>query len=260
MGERTEATTPPDRRATPAAARHDATASPSLLHRAAQALFRVRNFNDIHERAAELGLRLPLGSKRLDRLEAVRRSRTLFIHVPKNAGTSINALLYGRVMRHETARYYHHVAPDLFRPDIVRFAIWRDPVERFLSAYDFARRGGGRHVRIHPRFAAVYRQFRSLEDAIDHVAASRSPYGLDHVFRPQSWYLTDRRGQLLVERIFAFSRIDALPEHIPALAGSTIPHLNDTQRGTYVPTESQSRRIRALYRHDEMLRGRLTSL
>ncbi|GEN13797.1 hypothetical protein NCH01_02280 [Neoasaia chiangmaiensis] len=227
------------------------------LHRLVESLCRVQLFSDIHERACDLGLRLPLGRKRQARIAKIYRTRTLFIHVPKNAGTSVNALLYGESMRHETARYFHHVQPAFDGPDFVRFAIWRDPVERFLSAFDFARRGGGRAVRLHPAFAAIYRQFRSLDDALDHVEQARSIYEMDHVFRPQSWYIRDRQNRVMVDKLVPFHGLNALPTLIPALDGKSIPHLNHSFRTSIQPGARQIARIRTIYAQDEALRDHL---
>lgn len=106
---------------------------PGLPQRLLCTAFRVRQYNDVHARAADLRLRLPLGRKRLQRLARIREAGVMFIHVPKNGGTSICDLLYGGIMMHETWRYYHHVAPALCR-SLPSFAIWRDPVKRFVSA------------------------------------------------------------------------------------------------------------------------------
>lgn len=226
-------------------------------HRLAEKICRVKLYSDIHERACDVGVRLPLGRKRMARLDKIRQAKTLFIHIPKNAGTSVNSLLYGENMRHETARYFHHAAPDLRERNIMSFAIWRDPVERFLSAFDFARQGGGRMVRLHPHFANLYRNFRSLDDALDHVEHARSPYALDHVFRPQNWYVRDRANRLIVDKLVPFHSLAQLPQYVPALSGCTLPHLNDSRRLTTAPTAAQTKRIRHLYAEDEALRAHM---
>jgi len=215
-------------------------------------LFRVQQFNDIHERAAELHLRLPLGKKRLKRLECIRSAGALFIHVPKNGGTSICNQLYGCSMMHQTFRYYRHVTPELSR-ELPSFAIWRDPVERFVSAWAFARKGGTSTVRIHPSVNALYRSFDTLDDAITHVESQSSPYDVDHVFRPQAWYICGKDGKLEVDRLFPMKQIAQLPKLVPAMKGHIIPHLNQNPH-TIEVTALQERRIRRLYQQDEALR------
>lgn len=229
-----------------------------LPQRALCRAFRVQQFNDVHARAVDLWLKLPLGRKRLNRLDRIRKAGALFIHVPKNGGTSVCEMLYGTVMMHETMRYYRHVAPDLCR-DVPSFAIWRDPVERFVSAWAFARRGGTARVQIHPSFNALYRSFNTLDDALDHVEGSRSPYQIDHIFRQQSWYVCDREGRLVVDRLLSMSSITHLPALVPALSGLTIPHLNGNRHETQVTT-NQIRRIRKIYRADMELHRAVTSL
>ncbi len=225
---------------------------PGLGQRLLCGTFRVRQYNDVHARAADLRLRLPLGNKRLQRIERIRKAGALFIHVPKNGGTSVCDLLYGGIMMHETWRYYQHVAPDLCRT-LPSFAIWRDPVKRFVSAWAFARRGGTSRVRIHPSVNALYRTFQTLDDAIDHVDSCSSVYEMDHVFRPQTLYVCDRQGRLAVDQLVPMDRISSLPDLVPALRGRTIPHLNSNIHDV-VPTATQAKRIRQLYSADEALR------
>ncbi|WP_408872474.1 hypothetical protein [Gluconobacter roseus] len=225
---------------------------PGLPQRLLCSTFRVQQYNDVHARAADLRLRLPLGRKRLQRIERIREAGALFIHVPKNGGTSICDLLYGGIMMHETWRYYNHVAPDLCRT-LPSFAIWRDPMKRFVSAWAFARRGGTSRVKIHPAVNALYRSFHTLDHAIDHVESCSSVYEMDHVFRPQTLYVCDRNGRLAVDQLFSMDRISSLPDLVPVLKGKTIPHLNGNSHDV-VPTAAQAKRIREIYSADEALR------
>ncbi|MBR0558804.1 sulfotransferase family 2 domain-containing protein [Neokomagataea anthophila] len=225
-------------------------------HRALSTLFRVQQFNDIHERAADLKMPLPCGGKRKRRLETILKSGVLFVHVPKNGGTSICDQLYGGIMMHESIRYYQHVAPDMVRI-LPSFAIWRDPVERFISAWSFARRGGTQRVNMHPSVNALYRTLHTLDDAITLVEKAPSPYDVDHIFRPQHWYLCNRQGELAVSKLFSMAQINDLPQHIPQLKKRSIPHLNKNAHALQV-TEEQKHRIRALYAKDETLRTHLT--
>ena len=215
-------------------------------------LFGVQQYPDVHARAADLRLRLPLGRKRLQRLERIREAGAMFIHVPKNGGTSVCDLLYGGIMLHETWRYYHHVAPELCRT-VPSFAIWRDPVKRFVSAWSFARRGGTTRVRIHPSVSRLYRSFHTLDDAIDHVESCSSVYDMDHVFRPQSLYVCDRNGRLAVDQLITMDRISSLPDLVPALRGRIVPHLNGNPHDA-AATPAQAKRIRQIYSADEDLR------
>lgn len=215
-------------------------------------LFRVSQFNDIHERAAELRLPLPLGKKRLNRIERIRKAGTLFIHVPKNGGTSLCTQLYGCSMMHQTIRYYRRVTPDLYR-NLTSFAIWRDPVERFVSAWAFARKGGTATVKIHPSVNNLYRSFHTLDDAISYVENQSSPYAVDHVFRPQSWYVCEKDGTLAVDTLFPMEKISQLPDLLPVMNGQIILHLNQNPHSQNVTAE-QIRRIRKVYAQDEALR------
>lgn len=138
---------------------------------------------DLQERYVDWRLPLPLSKKRQQRLEIIRNAGVLFIHVPKNAGTAISQELYGCSMRHESIRYYQKHAPDVVRT-MPSFALWRDPVERFLSSYDFIRNGGGSHVSLHPGFAERYADLTTLDRMIEYVEGTTSIYQLDHVLRP----------------------------------------------------------------------------
>ncbi|NHO19930.1 hypothetical protein GOB90_13285 [Acetobacter oeni] len=209
----------------------------------------------MHERCSELGLPIPQGRKRRNRHEMIRKAGVLFIHVPKNAGTAICRTLYGRELEHRSIRYFRKSVPALSALPSV--AIIRDPVERFISAYRHAKGGGGRHRDLAETFAAEYAAFRSIDDAIAHVERAANWYQVDHIFRPQSWYVTDGKGQILVDRLFHITRLHELSEYLDPEGTLAIPQLNAAITPSLSATPEQVERIRALYKRDYEIQTRV---
>ena len=69
-----------------------------------------------------------------------RRDGAIFIHVPKCAGSALLDAWLGFQTGHVTAAEYRDADPAFFDAAYV-FAFVRDPVARFLSAYDHVRTG-----------------------------------------------------------------------------------------------------------------------
>ncbi|TCM19589.1 sulfotransferase family protein [Novosphingobium sp. PhB165] len=230
----------------------DRTAGTTGLNRIIASAFGVRLVSDVPERLSRFGLRPWLDAKRRQRLNRIRMSGLLFIHVPKNAGTSISDRLYGAQTKHASAIYYARAAPDLLI--LPSFAIVRNPVERFLSAYRYARAGGTLHRTISAPFRERYSGFRSIDDAIDHLAAARSPFDLDHVFRPQSWYLLDASGQLAVDRLIPYERIGEIGRLLRRPDLENLPQFNRCETACELPGRAQLDFLHQFYAHDFALR------
>lgn len=121
-------------------------------------------------------------------------------------------------------RYYARVAPRLL--DLPSFAIVRDPVRRFLSASAYERSGGTRDRAVSLPFNARYRDFSTVDDAINHLATARSPYDIDHIFRPQAWYLLDAQNRCRIDTLVRYEEIDWLAEMVGLTALRFLPRLN----------------------------------
>jgi hypothetical protein len=226
-----------------------AAASIDTLRHAACRLFGVRLLSDLHERACDLRLPVPPGRKRRSRTERIADAGLIFVHIPKAAGTSISQALYGMQVHHASIRLHRRLLGPQ-HGDLPSFAVLRDPVERFLSAYRYGRAGGSACHQVAQAFKAQYRAFRSIDHALDHVEQARGPYQVDHIYRPQSWYLTDEEGEIAVDRLLTMDDIPYLPDLIAGFPRHRLPCLNRSAPSDVALSAGQQHRLRKLYAQD----------
>lgn len=227
--------------------------APPAIHAAMPGLLGVHSYEDVFEKFTRWdllarGLRGRLRGK-ID--QAVLDHQLLFIHVPKNAGTSIAAAVYGYSPAHRSAYYFHSVAKD-FIDRAQSFAVLRDPVDRFLSTYWFIRNGGGDDVAMNPSFRAAVAGIETLDALLDFTEANiKDVYKLYNVLRPQWWYVTDDQGRILVDRLFILGEHqDEMSAFLSQFGVAEIPTKNRTKKGALDLTEAQAERIRRLYARD----------
>jgi Sulfotransferase family len=229
-----------------------------LFHAAMRRLTGLKLVSDLHERPTFAGLYPPLDPKLRRRLKRVRGAGVLFIHIPKNAGMSVSNILYGTPVFHPTIRYYQRVAPDVVR-DFPSFAIWRDPVERFVSAYRYAQAGGARTVSVSRAFRNQYLAFSSLEGAIDHVETAPSLFDVDHIFRPQFWYVANMAGRIGVQTLCMIEDLNRAVA-LDALPGlRSIGRINESKIIDVDLTRAQRQRLEQLYPIDFAIHDSLMS-
>ncbi|MDS9468922.1 sulfotransferase family 2 domain-containing protein [Paracoccus sp. MBLB3053] len=150
-----------------------------------------------------------------------RRSRSLtsamgptgliFVHVPKNAGSSVTECLYGGTLGHHSMQFLRGALPRQLSERAFSFAILRDPYARFRSAFAY--------LKTMPTFAADIR-FRDnhLADIADFetfVARLEDPSFRRvvtkwHHFREQCAFVSDSHGRLLVDALFSMERMDTV--------------------------------------------------
>lgn len=211
----------------------------------------VHLVSDVPERMATWPVPTLIDAKRKRVIDAVRERGILFVHVPKNAGTSICERLYGLQVKHSTVTYYESVAPDLL--DLPSFAVLRDPVERFISAFQYACAGGTCDRRVSPAFRRCYTGFEGVDCAIRHMERGRDFFAMDHVFRPQSWYVTRRDGRVGVDHLIRYEALDRLHTFAGLETLTGIPRLNSGRHHPQMLTPRQQAFLREFYSDDYAL-------
>lgn len=186
----------------------------------------------------------------------IRDSGLLFIHVPKTAGTSIHMALYGRALSHDPLAAWHSTYPRSMA-GIRTAAVVRDPVDRFLSAFHYLKRGGMNSF--DAEFASKYLQSFStageLVDAIERPDVQRWLLGEGFHFRRQADFLRDRSGAVRIDYLFAYERLDEAAVRLSELLGRPIifPHLNRTERPASSLDTRQRELVLATYAEDAAL-------
>jgi len=141
--------------------------------------------------------RLRMAQLVLRRAHAWQKAGFIFVHVPKNGGTSINTALYGQFMGHCRVSDIERLRPDLLRK-LPSLAVTRNPWARAYSAWNFARKGAEMTDGAQIRNAARYqnKEFESFERFVMEWLPGRDLGKEDYVFRPQVQFLLNRSGEI----------------------------------------------------------------
>lgn len=234
-----------------------------LIERVASRVFGVDQYADIFEKAATMGAARPMLRRIFRRRLAgdVAAAPLLFIHVPKNGGTSIKRALYASDPGHATVRFY-----DLFLPEhlarVQTMAILRDPVDRFLSGFDFLLNGGGGDVRILPRTMRRMGGISTVDALLGFLEGAAGNWlKVDTFVRPQGWYVTDIEGRIRVRHLWLIEETGkAMGAFLAERGVSGVPHKNRTLRQNHTLTAEQVQRLRHLYEDDFALYARVKAL
>lgn len=192
--------------------------------------------------------------------------RTVFVHIPKCGGQSIETafladlglgwksrapLLMGANDRpelgpprlsHLKARDYvaHHWLSAELWAAYFSFALVRDPFARVLSMYNY--RGGGKSLR----------HFVGQELTGAFAAGDADP--MYYFYRPQVDFIQDTGGMPLVDRVFRLEALETAMGEIRAASGlkAAVPHANASPRRAEIGDLSSEdiAIVRALYEAD----------
>lgn len=143
----------------------------------------------------------------------VVESGILFVHVPKAAGVSICAGLYGREIGHRRAIDYKRASNAEFGR-LKKFSVVRDPYARLLSAYEFLRKGGMSRYKYDHCMSGVVNKFSDFDEFVLEWLSKANNYKNNVHFIPQVDFLFDGCGNLLVDK---FGKLEFLGQFVDCI-------------------------------------------
>jgi len=179
--------------------------------------------------------------------------KTIFVHVPKTAGTSIEKHLRQTdkdvVGGHTTALAYRRKFPEEFA-SYFKFTVVRDPVDRFISAYSYLKQ-----MAVH---SALNNQIVHDSESMDHFAqkAKASPELIANIVHlmPQNQFVCGQNSEILVDSVFRFENLEDAWREICVRAGippDPLAKLNPSRRvAKEEVTEEVLSLVRSAYAQD----------
>lgn len=155
-----------------------------------------------------------------------RRAGIVFIHIPKAAGVSVNESLFGAFMGHYRAWEFRRYAPrDVQQLPV--FTVTRNPWDRLISAYRFARAGRGQGqgpiAAITSPHLYQVPEFDSFDRFVTEWLPRQRIERLDEVFQPQSQFVFDAAGKPLVDHIGRVERLGETHLWVQQRLGRPVP-------------------------------------
>lgn len=208
---------------------------------------------------------LDLSTKRISKFSLIddwmRSREAIFIHIPKAAGRSIQQALDIPIhgVAHVPAEAYRRAEPEFFARCHV-FTLVRNPWDRLVSGYHFMQ------FNEHEYNAKVRNlDLRGISDFSGFLTRLRNPIYRNQIltrlhFMPQTHFLCDRSGQIIVDAIGRFEDLPHSFAQVTApLAGTfTLPQRNVGKHRhytSYYQHDWQIELVGQMYRADNEILG-----
>ncbi|MCH6255468.1 sulfotransferase family protein [Puniceicoccaceae bacterium K14] len=181
-------------------------------------------------------------------------TKSIFIHIPKSAGSSILNILGAPPMGRLHIDYSHYLRSDAKRyEEYFKFAIVRNPVDRLYSCYNYIIQGGNGEKEDVRMTEFLKSRSDSFDEFVGDVLNHQMVLGWA-LFRPQFFFVCNAHAECQMDMILKIENIDEdyakLKERISGIPDK-LPTLNISGKGN--PPELSRRslaRIHELYEKD----------
>ncbi len=181
----------------------------------------------------------------------------IFVHITKSAGTSIASSLFEELPYHYTAPQYRVIYGRKNFNRYFKFGFVRNPWDRLYSAYSYLKGGGWNEK--DQQWAAE--NLSNVSDFNDFVLNWLTPERLySHIhFWPQSRFICDHKGKILLDYIAYFENINTDFGKIcqKLNLNKQLSHTNSSKRESYlnIYSEDAIKKVNSLYSKDIELLG-----
>lgn len=139
--------------------------------------------------------------------EPFDKHKTIFIHIPKCAGVSVNHTLFGNLAGgHRTFTEYLSIFEAESITNYFKFTIVRNPWDRLVSAYFFLKKGGF-NERDKAWFDKELGHYDSFEQFVREWLTKENIWRCEH-FRPQKHYIFDKYQKVSIDFVGFFENLD----------------------------------------------------
>ncbi len=188
------------------------------------------------------------------------RHQVLFIHIPKNAGTAVDAMLQMERCPdyHAPACAYLAADPEFFK-NAYKFCVVRNPWDRLVSAFHYTRSSTLKmDIRWREAHLAGITSFPEFAERLTHPGFRAAAFS-NFVFRPQWHFISDWRGRIIIDNLIRFETIEVELAAVAERIGIQLSNrrLNASAHAPYQSyyDERSKQIVTRLYRRDIKLLG-----
>lgn len=185
-------------------------------------------------------------------LRGFSERQAIFVHITKAAGTSVALSLFDELPYHYTVWHYRVIFGRRDFNRFFKFTFVRNPWDRLYSAYRYLK-GGGWDEKDRVWAKEHWGHIDSFNDFVLNWLTEERLSSHLHL-RPQSYFLKDARGRVLVDYLGYFETIGEDFERIAARVNpeARLGHTNASGRADYreAYTQAAKERVAELYRED----------
>lgn len=132
--------------------------------------------------------------------------KVVFIHIPKAAGSSVGELVFGTDIIGHYPYFVYESYNSKYYEEFYKFTVVRDPVERFISAYNFVVSGGkgpadercGKYIR---------ERSQDINEFVMEYLDERFIYSWVH-FVPQTYFIYDKNDKCMIDKVLHLENIE----------------------------------------------------
>jgi len=193
----------------------------------------------------------------------MHKNKCIFIHIPKNAGTSILKMFNDNAGRKHAKWYDFYRASHYFFNRYTKFAIIREPLERLHSSYQYYVLGGNKQAEDLAIQQQILAKSDSFESFINNVL-NADFLMLQLLFQPQYLYIYDRQLNCRVDVLLRYEHLSQdwnnfahkmqYPKNLPWLNASKNKYDNSEDNSLEISSAARNK-VQELYKFDYQLLG-----